>query len=367
MDPARQKYLEIRDPRGRIRRFLLKGDPVVVGRAEDATLFLDSVDVSRRHCLMELDGLGRWMIRDLGSRNGTIVNGDPVEASEEDINWQTLEPGDQIEVGDYLLTLMVSSQAMDWAMGHGVSYVNVEATPRSTGGLHGKRKVAPGLNIADVPDVRVSEDDDGKGGGGLQTLENAGEVRIDAEALLAVGGFAGQLLQTEKAINRVAALCSLMLHPAMHGQAVTVVRVSKTNIAAQPQPLIKTRYHSLCKIKLYLSRTVLRNVAAFGQPILGGTGQSMEQGAVEMSIVTRQVLSVIAAPLLANAEMVDVLYVGMDPNYATKDYLALVGLAAKQFETAENSWYYRRHAVAQAQAAEAARAGAQPQMRQPGG
>ena len=48
--------------------------PVTIGRAEDADVRLDVETVSGRHCVLE--GMnGVWVLRDVGSRNGTFVDG----------------------------------------------------------------------------------------------------------------------------------------------------------------------------------------------------------------------------------------------------------------------------------------------------
>jgi Nif-specific regulatory protein len=55
--------------------------------------------LSRRHCLLVQDG-GQFSIRDLGSRNGTLVNGVPVEQ-------QQIRHGDQIFIGDSVLIFLI--------------------------------------------------------------------------------------------------------------------------------------------------------------------------------------------------------------------------------------------------------------------
>ncbi len=53
------------------------GNEFVVGRAEGCSLLLDDPCVSARHALLRWRR-GQWSVRDLGSRNGTFVNGDRV-------------------------------------------------------------------------------------------------------------------------------------------------------------------------------------------------------------------------------------------------------------------------------------------------
>jgi pSer/pThr/pTyr-binding forkhead associated (FHA) protein len=50
----------------------------VLGRSRSCTLRLSGdATVSRQHCLIELDEYGAW-VQDLGSLNGTLVNGENV-------------------------------------------------------------------------------------------------------------------------------------------------------------------------------------------------------------------------------------------------------------------------------------------------
>ncbi len=69
----------------------LEGLPVTVGRASDVALCLSDPYVSHYHCKIEriADTL---VVRDLGSRNGTFVNGCRVTES-------PLMPGDKLTVG----------------------------------------------------------------------------------------------------------------------------------------------------------------------------------------------------------------------------------------------------------------------------
>ncbi len=68
------------------------GPEFLVGRAPEAKLRPNSDMVSRRHCMISV-AEGKATIRDLGSRNGTIVNGQKIAAEHE------LRTGDKIKVG----------------------------------------------------------------------------------------------------------------------------------------------------------------------------------------------------------------------------------------------------------------------------
>lgn len=57
---------------------LLQGGRIRVGRSVDADVPLDDPDVSRLHCAVTVDGEGRVTVADLGSTNGTALDGAPV-------------------------------------------------------------------------------------------------------------------------------------------------------------------------------------------------------------------------------------------------------------------------------------------------
>jgi pSer/pThr/pTyr-binding forkhead associated (FHA) protein len=68
-------------------------DVVVVGRKEDCDLRLDHKSVSKMHCvLVKTDGM--LFLRDLGSTNGTRVNGTRVRRA-------ALLPNDQVSIAHY--------------------------------------------------------------------------------------------------------------------------------------------------------------------------------------------------------------------------------------------------------------------------
>ncbi len=76
--------------------FPLDLDTVTLGRHVDNTIVLADSKVSRFHAEILMQG-GRWVIRDLGSANGTYVNGERINTV------RVLRSGDVIGLGDTLL------------------------------------------------------------------------------------------------------------------------------------------------------------------------------------------------------------------------------------------------------------------------
>lgn len=77
-----------------------RGAEYIVGRSPDSDLVLDSEDVSRRHGKF-FSQSGNYYFSDLGSRNGTILNGKSAEKNHSYI----LKNGDILRIGDFALIM----------------------------------------------------------------------------------------------------------------------------------------------------------------------------------------------------------------------------------------------------------------------
>lgn len=77
-------------------RFLLDTERVTAGRHTKADIFLDDVTVSRKHAEFQQQG-GQFVVRDVGSLNGTYVNRTRVDES-------VLQVGDEVQIGKFRLT-----------------------------------------------------------------------------------------------------------------------------------------------------------------------------------------------------------------------------------------------------------------------
>lgn len=79
-------------------KFEISSDRVTIGRHPDSDFFLDDVTVSRRHAEVRRVG-DDYVIKDVGSLNGTYVNGERVE--EAPVNF-----GDEFRVGKYVVSFV---------------------------------------------------------------------------------------------------------------------------------------------------------------------------------------------------------------------------------------------------------------------
>lgn len=102
-------YLEVSSAVNSGRRHLV-ADRLVVGRSPMSDIVLPAdAQVSRAHAVLERIA-GRWVVRDVGSRNGTYVNGERVREA------VRLVADDEIQVGKSKLVLKIQRQAYDPAV-----------------------------------------------------------------------------------------------------------------------------------------------------------------------------------------------------------------------------------------------------------
>lgn len=100
-----QVVLVMFSPGGERRSFPVTREMTIIGRREDCDLRIPLGDVSRKHCRMirEADTL---RIEDLGSSNGTYVNGQRIQEA-------ILQPGDTVRVGPIAFVLQVDGLPAD--------------------------------------------------------------------------------------------------------------------------------------------------------------------------------------------------------------------------------------------------------------
>ena len=71
----------------------------IIGRSRDCEIYIDDPDTSRRHAAVKPFG-NDYYLMDMGSTNGTLVNGKPVEN-------RILRHGDKITLGKQVLQFII--------------------------------------------------------------------------------------------------------------------------------------------------------------------------------------------------------------------------------------------------------------------
>ena len=92
-------------PNGQRKEIPVNGEVTVIGRGEDCDLQVPLQSVSRRHCQLTVRGQD-LTVKDLGSANGTYVNGERVNTAE-------LDAGDRLAVGPLIVTIQIDGVPKD--------------------------------------------------------------------------------------------------------------------------------------------------------------------------------------------------------------------------------------------------------------
>jgi pSer/pThr/pTyr-binding forkhead associated (FHA) protein len=93
--PPGRPVLVLVEGAGKVKEFPLERDTALIGRLAGSEVEISDPGASRRHAEVRRQGDG-FVIVDLGSTNGTLVNDDPVSE-------RALEDGDRITIGQTTL------------------------------------------------------------------------------------------------------------------------------------------------------------------------------------------------------------------------------------------------------------------------
>src|SRR5512133_3501634 len=76
--------------------FALEGDQMTIGRDSTNEIVINDAEVSRRHARLTFQG-GKYVLEDLGSTNGTFVNGQRLAGP------RVLKPGEVVSFGEQII------------------------------------------------------------------------------------------------------------------------------------------------------------------------------------------------------------------------------------------------------------------------
>ena len=110
------------DP-GQTREIRLNQEEFLIGRGTDCDLRLRMHEVSRHHCIIHVRP-GDVSVLDLGSSNGTYLNGQRVRSQ------ATLHTGDELRLGDAVFLLDLGDQKSIESKAHDVDSVAVTRVNR---------------------------------------------------------------------------------------------------------------------------------------------------------------------------------------------------------------------------------------------
>jgi len=341
----------------------LGGSQIVVGRNADAHICLDHETVSRNHAELICGPFGQWWVHDLGSTNGTYVNGSTVKD-------RMLNPGDEIRVGRYILYLRMpdtrrplpqaagpTPRIEDPATGdeapQGYTAPPV-AGPVGTGGppLAATAPPAPFPTYEEHPPTSRSYDDDLTT---IMRLPQGAPKQISADHLTKTMQLRRKLMGIEDSQKRLGAVCGFIVGEDFPAQTAMVLRLKDPR---QPKLLCEPRQRPGAPEPAPLSRSLLEYVFETREPVVASNvsdGETMV-GTISSNKPKRKLtlprmvrsLAVVACPLWEDADRVDALYVELPAQYGTEDWRTLLALIADAYRQAEQVWEMRENVRATA-------------------
>ena len=286
--------------------FPLSSEEVSIGREPSNLISILDSSISRRHCLIQKEA-EHFKIRDLDSRNSTVVNGVPIKE-------RVLEDGDEIKIGNSLFVFLA---------GEGETGSAVE--------VHG-RELAGGSTIV----LRKEDALYLKPVRSLEELAPTARVVRDVNALLRISkavnsirGFDALQRQVLECIFEVAPAdrAAILLAGDTSGQFLSVFGWDRRFGADRP---------------VEVSHTILRRVLEEGVAVLTNDVPCDEELGAAESLAGPQVRSVLAVPLAVFDKVQGVIYLDASNPVARfdEDLLQLVtgigGIAAVALENARH-------------------------------
>jgi transcriptional regulator with GAF, ATPase, and Fis domain len=286
--------------------FILPPGEVSVGRDASNVLSIPDPSVSRRHCLIAQDEAG-FKIRDLNSRNGTLVNGTPVRE-------HLLNHSDQITIGDSLC-LFLLGESEDSPVESRVEFEDSSSAFRTIS-----------LRPADVlylqPDKILSE------------LPATSRLARNLSALLRISRVVHSIKDLDQLQGEILAL-TFEVAPAEHG-AILLNGHGNTDFTS-----VFARNRNTSDVRtVRVSRTIARQVVNQGLAILGSDIVASNTFSGVESLIASQVHSLLCVPLQVFEKVIGCIYLDTTNPAARfeQDHLELVtaiaGISAVALENA---------------------------------
>lgn len=286
---------------------VLEGNNVSFGRGLGNNVVLDDVQVSKNHAVLRRDD-GFWVVNDLGSSNGTFVNGTKVLK-------HRLKPGDELELGGCRFLFHPDS---------GAPPTMLQIVPESR---EGKTSVLATRDVATFEPVK--------------RIDDAKRLRGDYERLRAAFAAVRELI----AIGDVRALCQRMLEVTFELVRAETGVVLLMDEHDQPQPIATRTIHGDVSQRVMVSRTVLDRVVKGREAILANDALVDERFAEAMSIVRANMRSVMCVPLIDKGRLLGMLHVGNTSTasaFTNEDLDMLSGLGSGASVAVGNALLARR-------------------------
>ena len=287
----------------------------VIGRGQGSDLCVPDNRVSRRHATLEPTGDG-YVIRDLGSANGTYVNRERLTAQEP----RLLKDGDEVLVGSARLAFHEGTPEERGA----TSAASAAAAPAfSLVVTAGENDAAVVKSVLDASlsmiDLRAEE-------------RKSSQAMADAvkrlQAMVKISNSLGNLTDLGQVLERI--MDSLFdVFPRADRACVLLLEPNGTEL----RPAVsRTRRPDADAQQFAVSRTIIETVIEQKQSVLSSDAQQDSRFGGQQSILDLSIRSMMCAPFICQGEILGVIHVDTTSqmqSFSGDDLAVLTGLAAQ--------------------------------------
>ncbi len=249
---------------GEPRHWPLQTPPVRIGRASGNAVQLLDATVSKEHAELTLDG-ERWFVRDLGSRNGTRVNG------REATSPLVVGAGDRLEIGHVLLQV-------------------------SAAGDTDRTRFSTSEHVGSSLSLKVSD-----------VLQRPTATGAGSDRLLHLLAEAGQLLVLPRPLPETCESLLEFVDKAVPARRL-VILLRDPRTGELQQMAARTR-GGRANEPLALSQTITRTVLAENTAVITRDAANDPRFLAQQSIIAQAIHSAMAVPLFDNEKVLGILYV----------------------------------------------------------
>jgi Nif-specific regulatory protein len=279
---------------------------VTIGREASNAIAIADPSVSRKHCLLNGQD-GRFLVRDLDSRNGTLVNGVGVEE-----RW--LQHGDEIAAGDSSFLFLLQDEETAPAVGR-VEFEEAQFTAETLV-----------INPRDVVYLQPDRL--------LRELPATSRVARNLNALLKISRIVHAIRDLDELQGQ---LLDLIFEIVPAGRGAILL----TDKQGEQFNSMFSRMRQEGQVELVrVSRTIARQVLEQGVAILGSDVAGSEELREVESLAASQVRSLLCVPLTVFEQVIGCIYLDSDTvsNRLQEEHLQLVaaiaGISAVALENA---------------------------------
>ncbi len=306
------------------KQFPLDGSEWVIGRSPDCDVILEVAAVSRKHLVLRKQN-GQFVVEDLGSRNGTYINGTRVNEN------AVLRHRDQMLICDILFQFEGDEPASDLS----------GAGPSGGSSLIASDPGESGINLDGVANVADSEPGSimatlDVGTSPLSSWSTTAKPEAQLEAMVEISNSLANTLSMKEILPKI-----------LESLFKIFVQADRGFVMMRPKPeadivpvAVKARRDE-DKQSMRVSRTIVTQALEDQQAILSADASTDERFSQAQSIADFEIRSLICAPMISNdGESLGVIQIDTNnqrSRFTDQDLQILAGVASQASIALDNA------------------------------